>query len=55
MNIKTKSNFLNEAKCKTILMKMSFICMRIKKEKYFDINSFALSLALKKSLGTIRK
>ena len=37
------SHFKKEAKCKTRLVKMWFICMRI--------NSFALSLALKQRLG----
>ena len=55
MNIKTKSNFPNKTKCKTFLMKTSFICMRIKKEKYFQINSFALSLASKQRRGTTRE
>ena len=55
MNVKTKSNFPNKAKCKTFLMKMSFIFMRIKKEKYFQINSFALGLALKQRRWSIRE
>ena len=35
--------------CKTFLVKMSFICMRIK--IHVHINSFTLSLALKQRLG----
>ena len=34
-------------------MKTNFICMRMK--NHFDINDYALSLALKQRLGTIRK
>ena len=40
------SYFQNEVKCKTFLVKMSFICRRIKKNQ-FQIIGFALSLALK--------
>ena len=43
------SHFPNKAKCKTFLVKMSFICMRVK--THFHINGFALSLALKLRLG----
>ena len=39
------SLFPNKAKCKTFLLKMSFICMRIK--NHFHFKGFALSLALK--------
>ena len=39
------SHFRNEAKFKTFLVKMKFICTRIK--NYFHINGFTLSLALK--------
>ena len=39
------STYQNETKCKSFLLKMSFICMRIK--NHFHINSFAFSLALK--------
>ena len=35
------------------LWKTNFICMRMK--NHFDINDYALSLALKQRLGTIRK
>ena len=38
------SRFQNEAKCKTFLAIMSFICMRIKNN--FHINSFAHNFAL---------
>ena len=41
-----KSDFQNEANCKTFLVKMSFICMN--KKNHFHINGFARSLALKK-------
>ena len=47
------SHFQNEAKCKTFLVKMSLICMRIK--YHFHVSSFALSLALKQRLGATRK
>ena len=47
------SHFQNEAKCKTFLAKMSFICTRMKKD--YHINSFALSLALKLRLEVTRK
>ena len=50
------SDFKNkpsEAKCRTFLVIMSFICMRIK--NHFHINGFAFSLALKQRLGTTRK
>ena len=40
-------------KCKTFLVKMRFIFMRIK--NLFHINGFALSLALKQRLGTTPK
>ena len=42
------SHFQNEAKCKTFVVKMSFICMRI--ENHFHINGSALSLALNQRL-----
>ena len=38
------SHFQNKAKCKTFLVKMSFICVRL--ENIFRINRFALSLPL---------
>ena len=47
------SHFQNEAKYKTLLVKMSFICMRLK--IHFSANGFALGLALKQRLGTARK
>ena len=47
------SHFQNEAKCKTLLMKMRFICMRLKNR--FHINGFALSLALKQRLEATAK
>ena len=47
------SHFENEAKCKTFLVRMSFICMKIK--NHFYINGFALNLALKQRLGAFRK
>ena len=48
-----KSHFRNEAKFKTFLVKMKFICMRIK--NYFHINGFTLSLALKQRLESTWK
>ena len=47
------SHFQNKAKCKTFLVKMSFILMRAK--KFFQINGFTLSFALKQSLGATQK
>ena len=47
------SHFQNEAKCKTYLVQMSFVCMKIYNP--FLINGLALSLALKQRLGTTRK
>ena len=47
------SHFQTEAKCKIFLVKMSFICMRIKNG--FHINSFAPSLALKQRHGATQK
>ena len=41
------------AQCKTFLVKMSFICMRIKMHYY--INGFALWLTLKQRLGATWK
>ena len=65
------SHFQHEAKCKTFLVKMSFICMTIKNHVHINsttsfpgrgenlgtrlINSVTLSLALKQRLGTNRK
>ena len=40
-----KTHFQNEAKCKTFVVKMSFICIIIK--NHFHINGFALSLTFK--------
>ena len=45
------SHFQTEAKCKTFLAIMSFICMRIK--LLFHINGFALSFALKQRFGLL--
>ena len=47
------SSFQNEAQCKTSLVKMSFICTRIR--NHFHDNGFVFSLALKRRLGTTRK
>ena len=47
------SHFQNEAKCKTFLVKMKFICTRLK--SIFISIGFALSLALKQRLGATRK
>ena len=46
------SHFQNEAKCKTFVVKMSFICMR---KNHFHINGFTLSLALKERREATRK
>ena len=43
------SHFQNKAKCKYFLVKMNFICVRIK--NHFLNKSFTLSLALKQSHG----
>ena len=48
-----KSHFQNEGKCKTFIVKMSFICIIIK--KHFHVNGFALSLALKVRFFGTRK
>ena len=45
------SLFQNEAKTKTSLVKMRFICMRI--ENHFYISGFALSPTLKQKLEAI--
>ena len=45
------SGLQNEAKCKTFLVKMSFICMKINNH----INGFALSLVAKQRLVATRK
>ena len=50
--IPKNSYFQNEAKNETFVVKMSFICMRIK--IHFHINGFALSLSLKKRLEATR-
>ena len=47
------AHFQNEAKCKTFLVKMKFICTRLK--SIFISIGFALSLALKQRLGATRK
>ena len=41
-------HFQNEVMCTTFLLKMCFICMRVK--NHFHVNGFALSLALKQRL-----
>ena len=38
-----KSEFQNEAKCKTFLLKMSFICLKIKK-KFISMDLHVVSL-----------
>ena len=43
------SHFQNKAKCKYFLVKLNFICMRIKND--FLNNRFALGLALKQRIG----
>ena len=47
------SNFQNEAKCETFVLKMSFICIIIK--NHFRINGLALSIALKVRFFGTRK
>ena len=47
------SHFQNEATCKMFLVKIRFICMRIKND--LQINGFTLGLALKQRLGATRK
>ena len=47
------SRFQDEAKGKTFLVKMSFICMRMK--SHLHINRFALRLALKQRLGQLER
>ena len=49
----THSLFQNEAKCKTLLVKMRFISFGIK--NHFYISSFVLSLAMKQRLRGTRK
>ena len=46
-------HFQNEAKCRTFLMKMSFICMRIK--NHFHIIGWVLNLFLIQRPGETRK
>ena len=48
------THFQNEAKCKTSLVKMSSMCMRIK-IIFILINRFTLSLALKQRFGVTQK
>ena len=47
------SHFQNEAMYKAFVVKMSFICMRMK--NHFHINGLVLSLASKKRLWAARK
>ena len=47
------SHFQNEAKCKTFLSKVSFICVRIKNR--FRNNNVILSLTSKQRLGVTWK
>ena len=49
------SHFQNEAKCETFLVKMSFICVKIKIKKHFHINGFVRSLAFQEKLRATRK
>ena len=46
-------HFQNEAKYETFVVKMSYICVRIK--NHFHINGFAICLALKQRLGVTQK
>ena len=50
---KAISEFQNEAKCKTFLVKMRLICMRTK--NHFHVNDFTLSITLKQKLGATLK
>ena len=47
------SHFQNEAECNTFVVKMSFMCMKIK--NHFQTNGFALSLTLKQRLEATGK
>ena len=47
------SHFQNEVKCKTFVVEMSFIYMRIK--THSNIIGFALSVALKQRLGATKQ
>ena len=47
------SNFQNETKYKTFVVKMSFMCMKIK--NHFQTNGFTLGLALKQRLEATGK
>ena len=46
-------HFQSEVKCKTFVVEMSFIYMRIK--THFNIIGFALSVALKQRLGATKQ
>ena len=46
-------HFQNEARCTTFLVKMSFICLRMKND--FHIKGWALTLVLKQRPGGTRK
>ena len=48
-----KLSFSERDKCKTFLMKMSYICLRIK--NYFHFNGFAPSPTLKQGREATRK
>ena len=49
----TNPHFQNEARCTTFLVKMSFICMRMKND--FHINGWAPTLVLKQRAGGTQK
>ena len=51
--LKKNAHFQNEAKCTTFLVKMSYICMRMK--NHFHIKGWALSLTLIQRPGGTRK
>ena len=51
--ISKHSHFQNEAKCKTFVVKISFICVRV--ENHFYINGFALCLGMKQRLVATQK
>ena len=51
--IRSRNQYQNAAKCKTFLVEMCFICMRIKIFFFMNnyINNLALSLDLRQRLG----
>ena len=53
LSISKNPDFQNEARCTTFLVKMSFICMRMKND--FHIKGWAPTLVLKQRPGGTRK